>query len=171
MKIITVALGIAIAGAALSACSFVPANTYCLQEQEANGLDYMVVTNMNVCDNSNSDAEYYETNESLEIGDIAYVEADGDHSVKRLKRHENVKTITNPPTLTTQAPRPVVAPPTKICLKAASKPAPPAPKPPAPAPVPKPPAVAPKPQPAPVVPKAPVNNPTQAPAPTVKPGC
>lgn len=168
MKTIAIALGVAVTGVVLSACSTLSTKTYCLEEREANGLDYMVVTDMKVCDNSSVDAEYYDTNETFSLGDVAYIEADGDHSVKRSRGHGNIKPVPSAPPFAPYAPKPLVPAPTKICLKA-YKPAPPAPKPP-PAPAPKPPVVAPKPQPAPIIPKAPV-NPTQAPAPTVKPGC
>lgn len=170
MKTIIATIGIAVVGATLSACSLFSGSdrTYCLEEKEANGLDYMTVADMSVCENANSDAEYYDTSETLFMGDIVYVEVDGHHSVKHPRKSEGIKSIPNPPPFTTQAPRPAAAPPTKICLKA-YRPPPPAPPKPAPVPAPKPPAVAPKPQPAPVIPKAPVNNPTQAP--TVKPGC
>jgi hypothetical protein len=167
MKTIAVALSIAITSVALGACTALSTKTYCLEEKEANGLDYMVVADVKACDNANSDTEYFDTTESYNIGDVVYVEADGEHSVKRPRRLENIKPVSSPPPFTSQAPRPLVPAPTKICLKAAYKPAPPAPPKPAPAPAPKPPAVAPKPQPAPVV-KAPVPPvPTATP---VKPG-
>lgn len=167
MKTIATMLGIAITGGALSACSFFSSQTYCLEEQEANGLDYMVAAPMDVCENPDSDSEYYDSSESFNYGDIVYVEADGNHSVKNKRKSTEIKKVQTPPPYVPAPPRPVVPAPTKICLKAYNAPAPPAPKPPAPAPVaPKPVPVAPKPQPAPVVPKAPV-----APAPTNKPGC
>ncbi len=144
---------------ALSACgtgSNNNYNTYCVEEKEANGLDYMIVTDNTVCDNPNADAEYYSTDELFNIGDLAFVESDSDHSIKRQRRYTEIKKV---PTY------PVYVPATKtpkICLKANYAPAPPAPKPPPPAPKPAQPAPV-VPKPAPIVPKAPV--------PTIKPGC
>lgn len=149
---------------ALGACGISTAsqiNTYCLEEKEANGLDYMVVTELYVCDNNVDDVEIFETDEILNIGDVAYVEADGSHSKFKVRSKSEVDRVSNPPIRT-----PVKPAPTKICLKAYSKPAPPKP---APAPV------APKPAPAPIVPKPAVPVPTApkatVPAPTIKPGC
>lgn len=167
MKIVATGLVVAFAGIGLTACSALSGRTYCLEEQEANGLDYMVVADNSVCDNPNSDAEWHTTTESFNHGDVVYVEADGSHSTKRNRKHEEIKKITTPPPYTPATKAPV------ICLKANYKPAPPAPKPPAPAPAPKPV------QPAPVAPKpaAPAQTPpkvaTPVPAPinTIKPGC
>jgi len=159
MKKIATLLAIATTGLTLSACSAFSGQTYCLEEREANGLDYMIVADNSVCDNPNSDSEYYSTSESLNFGDIAYVEADGSHSVKHKRRHEEIKKITTPPPY-----KPPTASP-KICLKGYAPP-PPAPKPPAPRTV--------QPAPAPIKP-APVQTPPKAPvvapAPTIKPGC
>lgn len=160
MKTTASVLGITIVAGALSACSFFSSQTYCLEEQEANGLDYMIVADPSVCDNPNSDAEYYSTNESFNHGDIAYIEVDGSHSVKKRKDSGTVKKVTNPP-IYTPALRPAVPTPTKVCLKAYAPAPPPPPKPPVANP--KPAQPAPKQQPAPVVPKAP--------SPTIKPGC
>lgn len=155
---------------ALSACGISAAsqtNTYCLEEKEANGLDYMVVTDFHVCDIRTDDVEIFETDVVLNMGDVAYVEADGSHSSKSgVKSKSEVRIVSNPPVYTPAKPVP-----TKICLKAYSKPAPPKPAPvvPKPAPVPVQPAqapIAPKPAvPAPTAPKATVQ------APTIKPGC
>lgn len=172
MKTIAAGLAVAVGGIALSACSAFSGQTYCLEEQEANGLDYMVVADSSVCNNPNADAEWHTTTESFNYGDVVYVEADGSHSTKRNRKHEEIKKITTPP--------PYI-PPTKapaICLKANYKPAPPAPKPPPANNNPKPANPAPV-QPAPVAPKpaAPVQTPpkvatpTPAPINTIKPGC
>lgn len=168
MKTIAIGLAVAVGGVTLSACSAFSGQTYCLEEQEANGLDYMVVAEPSVCDNPNADAEWHTTDEYFNTGDVVYVEADGSHSTKRNRKHEEIKKITTPPPYVPATKAPV------ICLKANYKPAPPAPKP-APAPAPKPnpaPApVQPAPKPAaPVQPKAPAPV-APAPIPTNKPGC
>lgn len=85
---------------ALSACgvgSNNGYNTYCVEEQEANGLDYMIVSDKSVCDNPNADAEYYSTDERFNIGDIAFVESDSDHSVKRSRKYTEIKKVTTFP--------------------------------------------------------------------------
>lgn len=140
-------------------------NVYCLEEQERDNYDYMVVADMNVCDNAIDDVELFETDSILNIGDVAYVESEGSHSKNKVKKKTEVKFPSNYPPY---VPKP--ATPTKICKIGYVKPAPPAPKPapaPAPAPVaPKPaPVIVPKPVPTPTAPK------TVAPAPTIKPGC
>lgn len=145
---------------------------YCLEEQERDNFDYMVVTDMEVCNSAIDDVELFETDSIYNNGDVAYVEADGSHSKAKIKLKTEVKYPSNPPAYVPKA-----ATPTKICKISYVKPGKPgpAPKPPAPAPAP----VAPKPvQPAPVAPKpvvpAPVNTPKPAvpvPAPTIKPGC
>lgn len=70
--------------ASLTACAKV--NTYCLEEKEANGYDYMFVTDMKTCQQRNDDVEYYDTTAILKNGDLAYVEADGGHSLKHKKK-------------------------------------------------------------------------------------
>lgn len=164
MKTIATTLGIAVTGGVLSACSFFSMQPYCVEEREANGLDYMIVTDMAVCDNPNADAEYYSTNEFLNYGDVAYVESDGSHSVKNKRKPEEIKKVTTAPPYKPATPQPVIPAPTKICLKAYSVAGPVVPKP-APPATPKNAPVAPKTQQAPVV-KAPA--PTAA---TIKPGC
>jgi len=82
---------------ALTACAKV--NTYCLVEKEANGYDYMVVADMKVCGNRSDDVEYYNTTDTLRIGDVAYVEADGDHTPKHKKK--SIKSVTKAPPYTT----------------------------------------------------------------------
>lgn len=164
MKIIATGLAMAFASAGLTACGIFSGQTYCLEEQEANGLDYMVVTDNSVCDNPNADAEYYTTNESFGNGDVVYVEADGSHSVKKKRKPEEIKKITTPPPYI-----PATRAPT-ICLKGYA----PAPSPPKPAPAPANPAPV---KPAPVVPApkpqapATVKPVTPAAPNTVKPGC
>lgn len=145
-------------------------NTYCVEEQEANGLDYMIVSDKSVCDNPNADAEWYGTDQRFNIGDIAFVESDSDHSVKRPRKYTEIRNVPTYPAYT-----PATKAPT-ICLKANYAPAPPAPKPPAPAPKPVQPApVVPKPAPAPVQTPPKVNTPVApkpaTPVPTYKPGC
>ncbi len=167
--IVTVAGAIIFVALAGGCGAFGPSQTYCLEEKEANGLDYMIVSDERICDNANADAEWYVTNQSFKIGDIAYVEADGNHSVKHNRRHEQIKKITTPPPY-----KPTTVP--NICLRGY---APPPPKPATPKPaVPKP---APAPtvkQPAPITPKQTVASVTPKPIPvvpnnvsTAKPGC
>ena len=173
MKIVSGVLGLSVTALALSACGMFDSpsyQTYCLEERENNGYDYMVVAEDKVCDMSMDDVEWYEGPVGLSIGDLAYVENDSVHSVKNRTSKNTIKPANSYPAYApvTRAPAPLVPQPTKICLKANAKPAPPAPKPAPPAPKPPAPApVAPKPQPAPITPKpVPV-----APAPTIKPGC
>lgn len=156
---------------ALTACGAGYAQTpsqtkvYCLEEQERDNFDYMVVADMSVCDNAIDDVELFETDSILNIGDVAYVESEGSHSKAKIKKKTEVKFPSNHPPYVPKTT------PTKICKVGYVKPAPPAPNPapnpkPAPAPVaPKPAPVVPKPVPAPTAPKA------TAPAPTIKPGC
>lgn len=163
-------IGSALMLIALTACGSGYAQTasqtkvYCLEEQEREGYDYMVVADMSVCDNAIDDVELFETDSTLNIGDVAYIESEGSHSKAKVKKKSEVKIPSNHPPYVPKA-----ATPTKICKIGYLKPAPPAPKPvpaPAPAPVaPKPAPVVPKPVPAPTAPKA------TAPAPTIKPGC
>jgi len=147
---------------ALTACGSGYAQTtsqtkvYCLEEQEREGYDYMVVADMSVCNNAIDDVELFETDSILNIGDVAYIEADGKHEKNKVKLKSEVKHSSNPPVY---VPKP--ATPTKICKISYAKPGKPAPAP------------------APVVPKpaAPVQTPPKVPAvvpapvPTVKPGC
>lgn len=89
---------LALLSLALTGCgAFGPTNIYCLEEKEVNGYDYMIVSDERICDNPNADAEWYSTNQSLKKGDIAYVEADVSHSVKRNRRHDQIKKITTAP--------------------------------------------------------------------------
>lgn len=118
MKIIAAGLAVTFASVAVSACSAFSGQTYCLAEQEANGLDYMVVTDNSFCDNPNSDAEWHTTDEHFNYGDTVYVEADGDHSTKRNRKHEEIKRITTPPPYVPATKAPV------ICNRANYKPAP-----------------------------------------------
>lgn len=77
-------------------------NTYCLEEKEANNYDYMIVTDMRVCDTRSDDVEYYSTSSILRKGDVAYVEYDGDHSSKKKKK--TIKTVTKAPPYTPASP-------------------------------------------------------------------
>lgn len=70
--------------ASLTACAKV--NTYCLEEKEANGYDYMFVTDMKACHQRTDDVEYYDTTALLKKGDLVYVEADSGHSLKHKKK-------------------------------------------------------------------------------------
>lgn len=170
MKIVSGTLGLSVTALALSACGMFDSpsyQTYCLEEKENNGYDYMVVAENKVCDMSMDDVEWYDGPIGLSVGDLAYVERDGAHSSRNRVSQNTIKPATSYPAYApaTRPVVPLVPQPTKICLKANAKPAPPAPRPPAPAPAP----VAPKPQPAPITPK-PVPAPA-TPAPTIKPGC
>lgn len=160
--IVTVAGAIIFVALAGGCGAFGPSYTYCLEEKEANGLDYMIVSDERICDNANADAEWYVTSQSFKIGDIAYVEQDGSHSVKHNRRHEEIKKITTPPPY-----KPTTVP--NICLKGYAPPKPATPKP-APAPTVKQPApITPKQTVAPVTPKPIPVVPNNAPA--AKPGC
>lgn len=156
---------------AISACRLVTPETtmetYCLAENEANGLDYMVVTENYECERGGDDVEWYEAPTGMHVGSLAYVEKDSSHSSGTKKSKTTINPVTSYPAFDRNSTKSTPTPP-KICLKANSKPAP---KPPNPAPVapkpvqPAPAPVVPKPAPAQTSPKAP------APAPTAKPGC
>lgn len=180
MKIVSGALGLSITALALSGCGMFGSpsyQTYCLEEKENNGYDYMVVTEDEVCDMGMDDVEWYEGPIGLNIGDLAYVENDSVHSAKNRTSKNTIKPATSYPAYAPATRAPLVPQPTKICLKANAKPAPPAPKPAPPAPKPPAPAPAPKPvQPAPApIKPAPVQTPPKAPVvvppATIKPGC
>lgn len=131
-------VGVLFAGT-MAACGTANAteNTYCLEEQERNGFDYMVVTDLAVCDIKDDDVEIYTTTDVFSIGDIAYVEKDGNH--KKSKSKNKIQVVT-PKTVPPYTPaKPVV--PQNVVPKGVNPPKanvpPPAPKVnnPAPAPV------------------------------------
>lgn len=124
MKIIGSGLVLALTAIGLSACSALSPQTYCLEEQEKNNYDYMVVTDNSVCEEQTDDVEWFTTSSYLDYGDVAYVEADGSHSKKTKKEASKIKQVPNVPAYTpaprftvparqpvNQAPAPRVNPP------------------------------------------------------------
>ena len=95
MKAISSMLGLAIAAGTLSACGIFASQTYCLEEQEKNNYDYMVVTDPSVCNNNTDDVEWFSTDQYLNYGDVAYVEIDGSHSKSTNKKKDQVKSVPN----------------------------------------------------------------------------
>lgn len=111
MKIVASAITLAFSGIALAGCSALTSQTYCLEEQEKNSYDYMVVTDSSVCEEQTDDVEWFSTSNYLNYGDIAYVEFDGKHSKVNAKKQNQIKAPATIPVYTPPvAPRFTVPP-------------------------------------------------------------
>lgn len=110
MKTIAITITTALA---LTGCSALAPSSqrYCLEEQERNNYDYMVVTDPSVCETQTDDVEWFTGDVYLNNGDVAYVEYDGLHSKNKEKKKTEIKTVPNVPAYTPPpAPRFTVPP-------------------------------------------------------------